>query len=121
MTFESLPEEEEKKEDGILEELRDPVIGRSVYKALKLFRDRGMLGQKFVVGRNNDKSLDTHLETFAKAGQQVPEVNLRYVDKDGFEQTPKERFRELARKFHGKPPSHKRQKKALEKKQAQLK
>jgi hypothetical protein len=36
-------------------------------------------------------------------------VDLVYKDKFGNEQTPKQKFREMCHKFHGKLPSHKKQ------------
>ena len=48
-------------EDGGLNEI---VIGKGIGNALKVFRERGMLGRDFHHGRTLDKTLEEQLNSF---------------------------------------------------------
>lgn len=87
------------------------LVGKGIANALKVFRNRGMLGAKnqFQKGRNLDQTLDKQLESFKKDGiQDKDRVTLQYFDKHGKKLTLKEAYREMCWKFHGRMPSHKK-------------
>jgi len=60
-----------------------------------------------VVGRKNDKLKDVDKRDPA------PKLRLEYLDEYGRKLTPKEAFRQLSHKFHGKKPGKNKQEKRI--------
>lgn len=59
---------EETKIDGKMEEnngIEETPVGKGIAQALKVFRERGMLGRDFHRGRTKDKTLDEQLNSFS--------------------------------------------------------
>ena len=103
-------------------ELEEEVVGKGVGKALKIFRERGMLGKSTALGRNKDKSLEQQLRAFGDTkNQEDDRVKLEYFDKKGKKLTLKEAFRQMCWKFHGTMPSHRKQEKRRDKEQLEQK
>ena len=68
-------------EDTGLEEM---VIGKGIGNALKIMRERGLLGRDTVRGRTKDETLNNQLGQFNKehdGSQKDDEVKLQYFDK----------------------------------------
>lgn len=62
------------------------------------------------VGRKNDKKVDIPEE---KMKDPAPQIRLDYLDEHGRLLTPKEAFRQLSHRFHGKKPGKNKQEKQL--------
>lgn len=78
--------------------IEETVIGKGIGNALKVFRERGMLGRDFHRGRTLDKTLEQQLESFKSVETSKPqkvtrEVDLQYFDKKGRKLTLKEAYR----------------------------
>jgi hypothetical protein len=78
-------------------------VGKGIANALKVFRERGMLGRDQHRGRTKDRTLEQQLASLPKA---TKEVELQYFDKKGRKLTLKEAYRQMCWKIHGKMPSH---------------
>jgi len=77
--------------------------------------------------RDRDRERDKHererereRESVKKFENYQPEIKLEYTDKFGRQLNPKEAFRELSHRFHGKPPGKKKTEKELRKIEAEL-
>lgn len=112
------PETEERNEDDESDEDDDsedeefynnePLANSGASSALELMRIRGLLKQKIAqVGRANDGQLELE-----DAGSNISIVHL---DEHGRPMKPKEAFRKLSHKFHGRGPSAQKQEKNLKK------
>ena len=49
-------------------EINEQLVGKGIGNALKVLRERGMLGKQFIRGRNMDQSLESTLKAFDKDG-----------------------------------------------------
>ena len=104
--------------------LTETLVGKGIAHALKVFRERGMLGRETNRGRTLDKTLEQQLKSLKPVSEpskdlkeiNVKEVNLQYFDKKGRKLTIKEAYRQMCWKFHGKMPSHRKREK-MEKKE----
>jgi hypothetical protein len=56
--------------------LEETVVGKGIGNALKVFRERGLLGRDLTKGRNKDKTLKEQLGTFQPAPPKTKEVDL---------------------------------------------
>ena len=80
-------------------EIDETIVGKGIGNALKVLRDRGLLGKHALVrGRNTDRTLETQLQAFDKdkvtaGSQETDRVKLKYLDKRGRELTIKEAYR----------------------------
>lgn len=54
---------EDEEEENVIDEI---IVGKGLGNALKVLRDRGILGKTHIRGRNMDKTLETQLESFDK-------------------------------------------------------
>jgi len=52
--------------------IEETVIGKGIGNALKVFRERGMLGRDFHRGRTLDKTLEQQLESFKSVETSKP-------------------------------------------------
>ena len=76
--------------------LDEMIIGKGIGNALKVMRDRGVLGKTQVKGRNLDPSTESQLKGHSKTGdgtQEGDRVKLKHFDKKGKELSMKEAFR----------------------------
>jgi U4/U6.U5 tri-snRNP-associated protein 1 len=102
-------------------EIDEMLVGKGIANALKVFRQRGMLGSAPNRGRTKDQTLEKQLTGFEKVkgeGQDQDRVQLQYFDKSGHSLTLKEAYRQMCWKFHGRMPSHKKREKMAAKEQA---
>ena len=115
-------EVEDTKEDETMHALQEQLVGKGVGFALKIFRERGMLGQIEAIGRNKEKTIEQQLSLFSdKKNQDDDMVKIKYLDKKGHELKGKEAFRQMCWKFHGKMPSHRKQEKRRVKEELETK
>jgi len=96
----------------------EPIIGKGVGNALKIFRERGMLGKAVAVGRNKDRTVEQQMASFGMKNADDG-VQIEHYDNKGRKLTMKEAFRYLCWRFHGKMPSHRKQEKMLKKLQTE--
>eukprot|EP01121_Diplochlamys_sp_Union-15-3_P014201 TRINITY_DN4497_c0_g3_i2.p1 TRINITY_DN4497_c0_g3~~TRINITY_DN4497_c0_g3_i2.p1 ORF type:complete len:270 (+),score=69.27 TRINITY_DN4497_c0_g3_i2:158-967(+) len=110
----SVDEEKTSKDSQILE--KEAMVGKGVGSALEFLKQRGGLNAMNVEtfsGRATDKPLNID--------QSSDKIRLEYLDDEGNRMTPKEAFRHLSHRFHGKMPSKNKQEKRMKKKQEILK
>ncbi|KAL5711368.1 hypothetical protein ACHQM5_021832 [Ranunculus cassubicifolius] len=99
---ENHPENEEKKHDSD-EALVDKVVGKGLGGALGLLQKRGDLKETVEWGgRNMDKKKSKLVGIHENEGPK--EINIERLDEFGRVMTPKEAFRLISHKFHGKGP-----------------
>ena len=62
--------------------IQETPVGKGIAQALKVFRERGMLGRDFHRGRTKDKTLDEQLNQFSSKTipDQKPAPQLKEVD-----------------------------------------
>ncbi|KAJ3693561.1 hypothetical protein LUZ60_009041 [Juncus effusus] len=128
-----LKDKEEQKDalapDDIIHE---PSVGKGLSGALKLLKDRGTLNEGIDWGgRTMDKKKSKLVgiveEPSSKSGgsgvreKEEREIRIERLDEFGRIMTPKEAFRALSHKFHGKGPGKMKQEKRLKKFQEELK
>lgn len=108
-------DEDEDKENGAEEE--EPLVGEGIAATLKLLMKKGgpePLDTFF--GRRGDKTLE---QEYARAPEKLrdpnakKEIQLDHTDEYGRVLTPKEAFRMLSHKFHGKKPGKNKQEKRM--------
>jgi len=76
--------------------LDETTIGKGIGNALKVMRNRGLLGKTHVKGRNLDPSTESQLKGFSKTKdgtQEADRIKLKHFDKKGKELSMKEAFR----------------------------
>lgn len=101
-------EDEDDSDEEKEEYTNEPLVNAGASSALELMRVRGLLKQKIQqVGRANDGQLELE-----DAGSNISIVHL---DEHGRPMKPKEAFRKLSHKFHGRGPSAQKQEKNLKK------
>jgi len=103
------------EDKNVLDEM---VIGKGIGNALKVMRNRGVLGKTQVKGRNLDPSTESQLKGFSKTKdgtQEADRIKLKHFDKKGKELSMKEAFRQQCWKFHGIMPSHRKREKMAKK------
>ncbi|KAG9134699.1 hypothetical protein Leryth_001023 [Lithospermum erythrorhizon] len=102
------------KEENIVpdETIHESVVGKGLAGALKLLKDRGSLKETVEWGgRNTDKLKSKLVGIHENEGKK--ELNIDRLDEFGRILTPKEAFRLLSHKFHGKEPGKMKQEKQM--------
>lgn len=137
------PSQEPKEEDGGWAELKDAgmdetsadqdkeevvpdetihevAVGKGLSGALQLLKERGTLKESIEWGgRNMDKKKSKLVGIYENDGQK--EIRIERTDEYGRILTPKEAFRLLSHKFHGKGPGKMKQEKRMRQYQEELK
>ncbi|KAK4796288.1 hypothetical protein SAY86_028614 [Trapa natans] len=115
-----IPLDEDKEEIAPDETIHEAAVGKGLSGALKLLKDRGTLKETVEWGgRNMDKKKS---KLVGIAGEEGPkEIRIERRDEFGRVLTPKEAFRMLSHKFHGKGPGKKKQEKRIKQYQEELK
>ncbi|KAA0039246.1 SART-1 family protein DOT2 isoform X2 [Cucumis melo var. makuwa] len=132
---ESIPDENEAVAPD--ETIHEVPVGKGLSSALKLLKDRGTLKESIEWGgRNMDKrksklvgivdedepkeskSKDSRLSSLVDYKK---EIHIERTDEFGRIMTPKESFRQLSHKFHGKGPGKMKQEKRMKQYQEELK
>eukprot|EP01022_Parablepharisma_sp_SALTPOND_P005619 TRINITY_DN123092_c1_g1_i1.p1 TRINITY_DN123092_c1_g1~~TRINITY_DN123092_c1_g1_i1.p1 ORF type:complete len:568 (-),score=108.92 TRINITY_DN123092_c1_g1_i1:89-1684(-) len=124
-----VPEKEEKVKPVVEEEnapvpepLNELLIGKGIGNALKLLRERKLLGQTLYSGRSKDPTKEKELDKFSKAGfKDGNNIDFDYRDETGHKMTLKEAWRYQCRIFHGLKPSKRKREKTMIKREKERK
>ncbi|KAK2415223.1 SART-1 family protein DOT2 [Trifolium repens] len=116
----------EDKEDIVPDEtIPEVAVGKGLSGALKLLKDRGTLKESIEWGgRNIDKKKSKLVGIVEDEGKEAPnkkEINIERTDEFGRILTPKEAFRIISHKFHGKGPGKMKQEKRMKQFHEELK
>ncbi|MQL97089.1 hypothetical protein Taro_029777, partial [Colocasia esculenta] len=111
----------EEKEDVVPDEtIHEVVVGKGLSGALKLLQERGTLKETVEWGgRTMDKKKSKLVGILDNQG--AKEIRIERTDEFGRIMTPKEAFRMLSHKFHGKGPGKSKQEKRMKQYQEELK
>ncbi|XP_027911181.1 SART-1 family protein DOT2-like [Vigna unguiculata] len=119
------PNKEGKEEIVPDETIHEVAVGKGLSGALKLLKDRGTLKESIEWGgRNMDKKkskLVGIVDDDEKETQKKREIRIERTDEFGRILTPKEAFRMISHKFHGKGPGKMKQEKRMKQYQEELK
>ncbi|TMW93599.1 hypothetical protein EJD97_011397 [Solanum chilense] len=100
--------------------IREVPVGKGLSGVLKLLQERGTLKEDIEWGgRNMDKKKSKLVGIRSEDGKK--EINIERTDEYGRILTPKEAFRLLSHKFHGKGPGKMKQEKRMRQYQEELK
>ncbi|EYU25740.1 hypothetical protein MIMGU_mgv1a000914mg [Erythranthe guttata] len=114
------PLKEEEEEVVPDETIHETSVGKGLANALKLLKDRGSLKETTEWGgRNMDKKKSKLVGINDNDGGK--EIRIERTDEFGRILTPKESFRLLSHKFHGKGPGKMKQEKRMRQYQEELK
>ncbi|CAH9107873.1 unnamed protein product [Cuscuta epithymum] len=92
--------------------IHEAAVGKGLSGALKLLKDRGSLKETIEWGgRNMDKKKSKLAGIIDEEGPK--EIHIERTDEYGRILTPKEAFRQLSHKFHGKGPGKSKQEKRM--------
>ncbi|KAG5001008.1 hypothetical protein JHK87_022080 [Glycine soja] len=116
----------EDKEEIIPDEtIHEVAVGKGLSGALKLLKERGTLKESIEWGgRNMDKKkskLVGIVDDEEKEAQKTREIRIERTDEFGRILTPKEAFRMISHKFHGKGPGKMKQEKRMKQYYEELK
>ncbi|XVF79121.1 hypothetical protein PTKIN_Ptkin14bG0194200 [Pterospermum kingtungense] len=118
------PANEDKDEIVPDETLHEVAVGRGLSGALKLLKDRGTLKESIEWGGRNMDKKKSKLVGIVDDGRQndrFKDIRIERTDEFGRIITPKEAFRMLSHKFHGKGPGKMKQEKRMKQYQEELK
>ncbi|TKY68496.1 SART-1 family protein DOT2 [Spatholobus suberectus] len=119
------PNSEDKEEIVPDETIHEVAVGKGLSGALKLLKERGTLKESIEWGgRNMDKKkskLVGIVDDEEKEAQKKKEIRIERTDEFGRILTPKEAFRMISHKFHGKGPGKMKQEKRMKQYQEELK
>ncbi|KAK7271827.1 hypothetical protein RJT34_28040 [Clitoria ternatea] len=119
------PNSEDKVEIAPDETIHEVAVGKGLSGALKLLKERGTLKESIEWGgRNMDKKkskLVGIVDDEEKEAQNKKEIRIERTDEFGRILTPKEAFRMISHKFHGKGPGKMKQEKRMKQYQEELK
>ncbi|XP_042503199.1 SART-1 family protein DOT2-like [Macadamia integrifolia] len=111
---------EEKEEIVPDETIHEAPVGKGLSGALKLLKERGTLKETVDLGgRNMDKKKSKLVGIYDNDGHK--EIRIERTDEFGRIMTPKEAFRMISHKFHGKGPGKTKQEKRMKQFQEELK
>ncbi len=110
---ETKPAATAEKSAGKAEGMSELLIGKGIGNALKILRERKLLGQILHSGRAKDKTVEGELAKFSKAGMKSGSLELDYRDETGHKMTLKEAFRYQCRLFHGIRPSKRKRERTI--------
>lgn len=111
----------EEKEDVVPDKIiHEPAVGKGLSGALQLLKERGTLKETIDWGgRNMDKKKSKLVGIYESDGSK--EIRIERTDEFGRILTPKEAFRMISHKFHGKGPGKMKQEKKIKKYHEELK
>ncbi|XP_019449365.1 PREDICTED: SART-1 family protein DOT2 isoform X2 [Lupinus angustifolius] len=119
------PDKEDKEDIVPDETIHEVAVGKGLSGALKLLKERGTLKESIEWGgRNMDKKKSKLVGIVGDEGkeeQKKREIRIERTDEFGRILTPKEAFRTLSHKFHGKGPGKMKQEKRMKQYQEELK
>ncbi|KAL2609906.1 hypothetical protein R1flu_028479 [Riccia fluitans] len=115
--------EEEEDSTPVEEPIKEVAVGKGLAGALNLLKERGTLKETVDWGgRNMDKKRSKLVGIVDESNNEVGQrdILLDRVDEFGRTMTPKEAFRKLSHKFHGKGPGKMKQEKRMKQWQEEL-
>ncbi|KAL9673174.1 hypothetical protein QQ045_029428 [Rhodiola kirilowii] len=108
-------------EDIVLDEtIYEVPVGKGLYGALKLLKERGSLKESVEWGGRNIDKKKSKLVGISDTNE-AKEIHIERVDEFGRIMTPKEAFRQLSHAFHGKEPGKMKKEKRIKQAQEELK
>ncbi|KAK9121813.1 hypothetical protein Syun_019430 [Stephania yunnanensis] len=109
------------KEEVVPDEtIHEAPVGKGLSGALQLLKERGTLKETIEWGgRNMDKKKSKLVGIYENDG--AKEIHIERTDEFGRIMTPKEAFRMISHKFHGKGPGKMKQEKRMKQYQEELK
>ncbi|OVA12992.1 SART-1 protein [Macleaya cordata] len=111
---------DEKEEIVPDETIHEVAVGKGLSGALQLLKERGTLKETVEWGgRNMDKKKSKLVGIYENDGSK--EIRIERTDEFGRIMTPKEAFRMISHKFHGKGPGKMKQEKRMKQYQEELK
>jgi len=110
-------EEESHGNNSAVLDSAEPLVSGGIAATLSLLKSKSVNHEPLdsVVGRKNDKLKDVDKRDPA------PKVRLDYLDEYGRQLTPKEAFRQMSHKFHGKKPGKNKQEKRIKQQKEEIK
>ncbi|KAJ9689234.1 hypothetical protein PVL29_014748 [Vitis rotundifolia] len=115
-----LPINENKEEMVPDDTIHEVAVGKGLSGALQLLKERGTLKEGIEWGgRNMDKKKSKLVGIYDNTG--TKEIRIERTDEFGRIMTPKEAFRMISHKFHGKGPGKMKQEKRMKQYQEELK
>ncbi|CAK9170674.1 unnamed protein product [Ilex paraguariensis] len=115
-----IPANEDEEEIVLDDTIHEVAVGKGLSGALKLLKERGTLKETIEWGgRNMDKKKSKLVGIHDNDGPK--EIRIERTDEFGRILTPKEAFRQISHKFHGKGPGKMKQEKRLRKYHEELK
>ncbi|PAN40129.1 hypothetical protein PAHAL_7G293900 [Panicum hallii] len=108
-------EEEEVKPDEVIHEV---AVGKGLASALKILKERGSLNEGTDWG---GRTTDKKKSKLVGVEDGPKDIRIERMDEFGRVMTPKEAFRDLSHKFHGKGPGKMKQEKRQKKYQDEMK
>ncbi|RLM73211.1 SART-1 family protein DOT2 [Panicum miliaceum] len=108
-------EEEEVKPDEVIHEV---AVGKGLAGALKILKERGSLNEGTDWG---GRTTDKKKSKLVGVEDGPKDIRIERMDEFGRVMTPKEAFRDLSHKFHGKGPGKMKQEKRQKKYQDEMK
>uniref|UniRef100_A0A2N9GCL4 SART-1 family protein n=1 Tax=Fagus sylvatica TaxID=28930 RepID=A0A2N9GCL4_FAGSY len=103
-------EEQEQDASAMEQSIREVPIGKGLYGTLKHLQGRGTLKESIELsGRNTDNKKIKFMGVDDDGS-----IRIDRLDEFGRTMTPKEAFRELSYRFHGKRPGKKKQEKRIQ-------
>ncbi|XWS27410.1 hypothetical protein CRYUN_Cryun26dG0112700 [Craigia yunnanensis] len=118
------PANEDKDEIVPDETIHEVAVGKGLSGALKLLKDQGTLKESIEWGgRNMDKKKSklVGIVDDGRGNDRFKDIRIERTDEFGRIMTPKEAFRTLSHKFHGKGPGKMKQEKRIKQYQEELK
>ncbi|XVE63285.1 hypothetical protein DITRI_Ditri07aG0007500 [Diplodiscus trichospermus] len=118
------PANQDKDEIVPDETIHELAVGKGLSGALKLLKDRGTLKESIEWGgRNMDKKKSklVGIVDDDQGNDRFKDIRIERTDEFGRIMTPKEAFRMLSHKFHGKGPGKMKQEKRMKQYQEELK
>lgn len=103
------------------ETIHEAPVGKGLSGALKMLKDRGTLKETIEWGGRNMDKKKSKLLGIHEHGDGQKEIRLERTDEYGRILTPKEAFRLLSHKFHGKGPGKMKQEKRMRQYEEELK
>ncbi|KAJ4832085.1 ESCRT II complex subunit Dot2 [Turnera subulata] len=119
-----VPANEDNEEIVPDETIHEVAVGKGLSGALKLLKDRGTLKESIDWGgRNMDKKKSKLVGIVDDDGgnEKFKDIRIERTDEFGRIMTPKEAFRMISHKFHGKGPGKMKQEKRMKQYQEELK
>ena len=118
MDVDSSVESELSEQD--LDFIEERLVGSGIAGALALLKQKGALRpqEEALPSPTTSRSSIAHI---GGSSQRLPQIQLEYTDAQGNHLTPKEAFRQLSHRFHGKLPGKMKTEKRLKKIAAEAK